>query len=369
MKKILLTVICCLTILLYIPFNTFAIQYEGQLSDLEQITDLQLAKINELVNSHTTENLIIYYSYGTHNLSWSYDIKSYRADANLYMIAERFALTQDGTISSKSDEIPIYADGQYYVIYAYYNNNEYFRNPDLINYSSDENTLLFTTIYENIVRSRTSSFVTSSQTRYYSTVDYDIKHIIKGTNFDVYYLVNGTYKLIQKSVNSFTLINHDSKTNFKDSSNPNAYPDYPSIPSDSAITYENQFSHGNFLFKISELNTNNLVVKAPDTDKLLSDGNSNSQSATSNNEQSNQLLDNTVNQMDSLENGYKSDLNTNLDNINVNDYNISGISQLSNAANFVRVQFDNLTKNNPFGTILGFSLFLGLSLLIIGKRL
>lgn len=73
--------------------------------------------------------------------------------------------------------------------------------------------------------------------------------------------------------------------------------------------------------------------------------------------------------MDSLENSYKSDLNHNLDNINVNDYNISGITQLSNAANFVRIQFDNLTKNNPFGTILGFSLFLGLSLLIIGKRL
>lgn len=369
MKKLLLTITCCITFLLCIPFNTLAIQYEGQLSALEQITELQLSKINELVNSHNTENLIIYYSYETHNLSWSYDIKSYRADANLYMIAERFALTQDGTISSKSDEIPIYADGQYYVVYAYYNNTEYFNIPDQINYSSDENTLLFTSIYDNVVRTRTSSFVTSSQTRYYSTVDYDITHIIKGTNFDVYYLVNGSYKLIQKSVNTFTIINHDSKTKFKDSTNPNAYPDYPSVPSDSAITYENQFSHGNFLFKISELNTNNLIVKAPDTDSLISDGNSISQSATSNNEQSNQLLDNTINQMESLENGFKNDLNSNLDNINSNNFNISGITQLSNAASFVRVQFDNLTKNNPFGTILGFSLFLGLSLLIIGKRL
>lgn len=370
MKKILLTFICCLVFLLYIPFSTFAVEYNGELTDLEQITEFQVSKINELFDTHTNENLLILYSYGTHNLIWSYDIQKYDSTNGYLTVYDRFTLTQDGSIKSTSSSLTVYLTGQYYILYAYYNNQTIFKNNNLNKISFDENTLLFSTGYDNIVRSRTSSFVTSSQARYYSTIDYDITHVIKGKCFDVYYLVNDTYKLIQSSINSFSLHSHDSKTNFKDSSNSNAYPDYPTIPNNSIEIYTDSFTHGNYYFKINnDSSSNNIIVKAPDTDNLLTDGNSNSQSATTNNNQSNQLLDNTVNQMDKLENGYKSDLNNNLNNINVNDYNITGITQLSNAANFVKVQFDNLTKNNPFGTILGFSLFLGLSLLIIGKRL
>ena len=369
MKKIFLTFICCFAFLLYIPFNTSAIAYEGQFSALEQITDLQLAKINELFNSHTNENLLIYYSYGTHNLTWSYDIKSYDSNNKVFNINERFALKQDVTITVKSDDAPITLEGQYYIIYGFFNNQLIFSNPNLTKISDNDKLLLLSTSYENIVRTRSSTAAASPQTRYYSYVDYDIRYTIKGANFDVYYLVDGTYKLIQSSINSFTIYNHDSKFNFKDSSNSNAYPDYPTIPSDSLKSYNDQFTLHNFLFKLSDLNSNNLIVKAPDTDNLLSDGNSNSQSTTTTNNQSNQSLDKTISQMDSLEYRYKNNLNNHLNNINVNDYNITNITQLSNAANFVRVQFDNLTKNNPFGTILGFSLFLGLSLLVIGKRL
>lgn len=370
MKKLLLTFICCLTFLLYIPFNTLAIEYNEQLSELDQITDIQLAKINELFINHNTENLVIFYNFNSHELVWSFDIIDYNSSNKNITTSNRFFLQTDGTIRSVS--YPYNNDlssNEIALIYLYYNNNLIFKNPNLIKVSDNENTLLLSTSYENIIRSQSTSASASNRTRFFSYVDYDIRYTIKGSNFDVYYLVDDTYKIIQSSINSFTLITHESKSKFKDSSIQNDFPDYPTIPDNKITTYKSQFKHGNFLFKVSDLNSQNIIVKAPDTDKLLSDGNTNSQSTTTNNNQSNQLLENTINQMDQLENNYKSELNNNLNNINANDFNISGITQLSNAANFVRVQFDNLTKNNPFGTILGFSLFLGLSLLIIGKRL
>lgn len=369
MKKIFYTIICCLIILLYIPFNTFALKYDGNISDIPNITDLQISKINELINNNNNENLFILYNINSHNLNWCFDIKSYDSNTGIISLNNLFYLKQDGSITVDKDNYNInFNDERYYSIYLFFNNELIYSNPDLSNYI-DKTTLLLSTSYENIIRTQKTSASTSNRTRYYSYVDYDIRYTIKGTNFDVYYLVNNSYQLIQSSINTFTIYDHASKSKFKDSSIQNDYPDYPTIPNNSITTYTNSFKHNNFLFKITESNSNNLIVKAPDTDKLISEGNSNSQSVTSNNNQSNQLLDNTIDQMESLENGFKNDLNNNIDNINPNDFNISGITQLSNAANFVRVQFDNLTKNNPFGTILGFSLFLGLSLLIIGKRL
>ncbi len=370
MKKLLLTITCSIMFLLCIPFNTLAIEYDDDISNLENITDLQLSKIQELYNIHTSENLVIFYSFATHNLSWSYNIVNYDSSSKDITIGNRFILNQEGTVSSAGWNLTINLNqDDVAILYLYYSNNTIFSNSYLFNHSNNINTLLLSTSYENISRSHSTSAAMNPRTRYYSYVDYDIRYTIKGSIFDVYYLVNDTYQLIQSSINTFTIINHDSKSKFKDSSTPDDYPDFPTIPNDSLTTYSNKFTLHNFLFIISEPKSNELLVKAPDTDKLISDGNSNSQSATSNNNQSNQLLDNTVNQMESLENGFKNDLNSNLNNINSNDFNISGITQLSNASNFVKVQFDNLTKNNPFGTILGFSLFLGLSLLIIGKRL
>lgn len=370
MKKILTTILCCLTILLYIPFSISAKNYDDELSNIPGITDLQLSKIQQLYNSHSNENLLIYYSTIDNNLVWTFDIKNYDSSNNSFNISERFLLQSDGSILSRSNNITLHlSESKDFIIFLSYNNNVIFKNQYLVKYDVNNNSLLLSKSYENIVRTQSTSAAASNRTRYFSYVDYDIRYTIKGSNFDVYYLVNDVYKLIQSSINTFTIIGHESKYKFKDSSILNDFPEYPTIPNNSLATYNNEFKLNNFLFKSSIPSSNELIVKAPDTDNLLSDGNSNSQSATSNNNNSNQLLDNTVNQMESLENGFKNDLNSNLDNINANNFNISGITQLSNAANFVRVQFDNLTKNNPFGTILGFSLFLGLSLLIIGKRL
>lgn len=370
MKKILITVICCLTILLYIPFDTFAIEYNDSISDIPNITQTQIDKIQELYNSHSNENLVIFYNYSYNYLYWSYDITTYNSTSKDIILNNIFCLKPDNSIITIKNETTYNIDFDLYFIYLYYNDNLIFKNQYLTNTNISDNYILLSQSVENIERTQYYKPASSNQKRYFSIVDYDLKYVIKGHNFDVYYLIDNVYKIIQHNINSFTIYTHSTKQKFQDSSLENNYPDYPTIPPDQTTTYQNSFKLLDYYFVINDqIDLNTIIVKAPETDSLLTDGNTNSQSVTSNNNQSNQLLDDTIDQMESLENGFKNDLNNNINNINPNDFNISGITQLSNAANFVKVQFDNLTKNNPFGIILGFSLFLGLSLLIIGKRL
>lgn len=369
MKKFIIQFISCLLLLLCIPFSTSAKQYNDPITDFPNITQVQLDKIQELYDSSDLySNLVIFY--GTANLLWSYNVTNYNSSNGSITLSNRFQMDPQGNITSISGNYSFGINGANNILYFCYNDNVIFKNQYLTKTNTSENYLLLSKSYENVVRTQSISASSSNRKRYFSFVDYDTRYTIKGYNFDVYYLVDNTYKLIQRNLNTFTIYEHESKSNFKDSSIENDYPDFPTVPSDSINTYQSSFKLLDFYFVINdEIDLNTIIVKAPDTDSLISDGNSNSQSTTNQNNQSNQILDNTINNMDQLENNYKYDLNNNLNNINPTEFNISGISQLSNAANFVRVQFDNLTKNNPFGTILGFSLFFGLSLLILGKRL
>lgn len=70
----------------------------------------------------------------------------------------------------------------------------------------------------------------------------------------------------------------------------------------------------------------------------------------------------------SFESDFNSNLNESLDNIDV-DFNIGNTfgSKFLASASWVKSQFDTLTDNTPFGSVLSFSLLLGLALLLIGK--
>lgn len=88
-------------------------------------------------------------------------------------------------------------------------------------------------------------------------------------------------------------------------------------------------------------------------------------------------LDSGTNQMTSdsdsmfeYEDSFNNNLNDSLDDINVQvDAGSLFGSKFLSSANWVKVQFDNLTNNTPFGSVLGFTLLLGLALLIVGKWL
>ena len=70
------------------------------------------------------------------------------------------------------------------------------------------------------------------------------------------------------------------------------------------------------------------------------------------------------------ENDFNESLNDSLDDINVNfDIGNTFGSKFLASATWVRQQFDALTSSSPFGSVLSFSLVLGIALLVIGKAI
>lgn len=85
-------------------------------------------------------------------------------------------------------------------------------------------------------------------------------------------------------------------------------------------------------------------------------------------EDSSSDLQSSFDDMFGYEDDFNSDMNDALDDIDVN-FNIGNTfgSKFLASAGWVRSQFDLLTSATPFGSVLSFSLLLGLALLIIGK--
>lgn len=115
-------------------------------------------------------------------------------------------------------------------------------------------------------------------------------------------------------------------------------------------------------------NLNNLVKKQSVTSGIY-EGTQESIESEQALDNSNEDLSSTVNEFDELETGFNDDMNDALDDINtdvsLNDFG----ADFQSSAVWVSQQFNRLTANTPFGSVLGFSLLLGLSLLIIGKVL
>lgn len=113
------------------------------------------------------------------------------------------------------------------------------------------------------------------------------------------------------------------------------------------------------------ININNQTI----IDNSLQHGNSLTQGSKNNLDNANSSLNSTINQYNQLDQQANQDLIDDLNAIDLNDFAINGLFQLSNSSNFVRTQFNNLTANNPIGTSVGFALVVGLSLLLLAKRL
>lgn len=83
-------------------------------------------------------------------------------------------------------------------------------------------------------------------------------------------------------------------------------------------------------------------------------------------------VDQSLNDASDLESQYfnsvDSQFNNSLNNVTPSSDLISN-SNFLNSANWVKIQFDRLTNQNAFGSLLGFSLLLGLALAIIGRVL
>lgn len=79
-------------------------------------------------------------------------------------------------------------------------------------------------------------------------------------------------------------------------------------------------------------------------------------------------LNESINDYVGVENQFNDNMNDALQDLDL-DSNIPTAmgTKFLQSADWVRVQFNRMTDNNPFGSVLGFSLVVGISLLILGK--
>lgn len=141
---------------------------------------------------------------------------------------------------------------------------------------------------------------------------------------------------------------------------------------------------GNFTFDIAGLQNYDVLpiflgyfVRMPDDvalsaglrrtpAQLLQDGNSDTPSVVNSSNTAKDNLDDKIGTFDSIENNSVSDMTNNINNLNVVPDILSN-SKFLNSAQWVKVQFDRMTVNTPIGSVLSFSLILGITLIFLGK--
>lgn len=113
-------------------------------------------------------------------------------------------------------------------------------------------------------------------------------------------------------------------------------------------------------------NLNTVAQTSMSTNNSLISGNPTSQAAQSALNNSNTTLNNRVDQMNTIETEYNSDLNAALDDIDLST-DLVQHTGFTNAALWVSAQFNRLVLGTPFELVITFSLITGLSLVLIGK--
>lgn len=101
---------------------------------------------------------------------------------------------------------------------------------------------------------------------------------------------------------------------------------------------------------------------------ILANGTTGSNSAANTLENSTSQMNSSQNSLVTQEDSFNDQMNNSLNNIDPNfNINTQFGSKFITSANWVKTQFDKMTGSTPFGSVLGFSLLLGVGLLIIGR--
>lgn len=100
----------------------------------------------------------------------------------------------------------------------------------------------------------------------------------------------------------------------------------------------------------------------------IANGTQGSNDSVSNLDDATSDLNDSISDYVGVENSFNNDMNTALNDIPVNNNLPTAMgTKFLQSANWVRVQFTRLTDNNPFGSVLSFSLVVGIALLVLGK--
>ena len=103
---------------------------------------------------------------------------------------------------------------------------------------------------------------------------------------------------------------------------------------------------------------------------IIANGTNQSNSSASSSESTNNSLVQSQNQLFNQENNFNQNMNDSLNQIDTNfSFDSKFGSSFLRSSEWVKTQFDHMTGSTPFGSIMGFSLLLGVGLLLIGKVL
>ena len=100
--------------------------------------------------------------------------------------------------------------------------------------------------------------------------------------------------------------------------------------------------------------------------QLLDSGNSETEEHVTSADEASTTLGSKFDSYDEVESNMVSNMESSLGNIST-DSDLIGNSSFLSSAVWVKQQFDRMTNNTPVGSVLGFSLILGLALIFIGK--
>lgn len=100
---------------------------------------------------------------------------------------------------------------------------------------------------------------------------------------------------------------------------------------------------------------------------LIANGTTASQSAADSSQSANEQLQTDSNTLFQQENGFKSDMQNAMQNVN-NTFRLQDMgTKFVSSAQWVRSQYESLTNNTPFASLITFSLITGLALILLGK--
>lgn len=83
----------------------------------------------------------------------------------------------------------------------------------------------------------------------------------------------------------------------------------------------------------------------------------------------NQILNDTTSDLNNIETTFTTDFDTNINAIDLTSPTIINGNDFLNSANWVRTRFNEITVGTPFGSLIVFSMIIGLALLLIGRTL
>lgn len=282
--------------------------------------------IRQTGTSELTFNIDDYELTKSYHGTWLFPIESF----NIISSAFYNGLEQTGLNQYNDYLFPIFTLHTNDIVHSVYAGTSYtfiwkFYFQGVINNISNLNTYFSVSNGEFTKVSNTNTFLLDGVTTRFYTVE--ISNFTQGGNIDIQYKYSADRQYIPIYFNT---------------------PSFNKVSTDFAL----QFGLSNEL--LSNLD-------------LIANGNNSSNESSADANMTNENLGSISDSLIQKEDNFKNEMNNSLQNVN-SSFRISDFgSGFVKSSNWVRTQFENLTNNTPFQTLITFSLLVGLSMILLGR--